>query len=303
MLFRSRALVAVADTQSYSGAARSIGVAQPTIYRAARELEARLGIPLFQTSANRVALTRAGERLSGGVRLTFAEIETALLEVFEAHSAAAGRIRIGALPLARATFLSKAVDLATSRRPAFKAHVSDGPYSDLLLALRFGALDVLLGALRDPLPARDVEQHVLFMDRLGVFCGPGHPLLSQDTVCREDLQRFCWVVPPIGTPTRSYFDDALSDVGTQTTNALVETSSMILVRELLQSNERLTLISSAQVAAEVRKGVLFEIPFRLNDKPRPIGLTIRKDWNPTDAQRDFVEALYDNNWTRPDTRY
>jgi DNA-binding transcriptional LysR family regulator len=294
-----RTLVAVTDSGSYSAAARAIGTAQPTVHRAARALEARLGQALFQSTANRVTLTRIGERLARNARLAFTEIDLALLDIIETLSEGAGQIRVGALPLARATFLSKTIDLAIAYRPSLRVHVHDGPYSDLLLALRNGALDLLVGALRDPVPSRDVVQETLFEDRLGVFCGPGHPLLVKKPPTRTDLADYPWVVPPAGTPTRSYFDEAFEDFLRDKDIALVETSSMILVRELLQSNDRLTLISSAQVAAEVEKGVLFEIPVPLDDAPRPIGLTVRKDWHPTEAQRDFVDALRCNDWAAP----
>ena len=286
-----KTLIAVADTASFSAAARLIGCAQPTVYRAARELEACLELDLFEKSENAVHLTRAGQRLAQNARLAFAEIEQALLEVAESLSEGTGQVRVGALPLARATFLSHTINRAITARPALQVHVDDGPYPDLLLALRNGALDLLVGALRDPPPTRDVVQTPLFEDRLGVFCGPGHPLLGRGALTRADLRGFPWVVPRLGTPTRGYFEATFRDLLSDTQRALVETSSMILVRELLQSRNRLTLISKAQVATEVRQGTLFEIPVGLPDAPRPIGYTCRRDWYPTKAQQLFVETL------------
>ncbi|NNF73053.1 MAG: LysR family transcriptional regulator, partial [Rhodobacteraceae bacterium] len=86
-----RTLVAVADRGSYSAAARAIGAAQPTVHRAARALEARLGQALFQSTANRVTLTRIGERLARNARLAFTEIDLALLDIIETLSEGAGQ--------------------------------------------------------------------------------------------------------------------------------------------------------------------------------------------------------------------
>jgi DNA-binding transcriptional LysR family regulator len=286
-----RTLIAIGENGSYSVAARALGLSQPTVYRAAHDLEAVLGLTLFETSANAVRLTRPGERIAQNARLAFAEIEQALLEIEEARIEGGGQVRIGALPLARATFLSPAIDRAFKLRPALRVLVDDGRYSDLLLDVRNGALDFLVGALRDPLPASDIIQELLFEDRLGVYCGPGHPLLAFENVSLEDLRGYPWVVPRLGTPTRQFFQYSFADLVETGIGPLIETSSMILIRELLQSDHRLTLISKAQISKEVRQGLVFDLQIALDDTPRPIGLAFRKDWHPTEAQRIMIEAL------------
>lgn len=286
-----KTLVAIAETFSFSAAARQLGLAQPTVYRAARELEAVLDIDLFEKTARGVVLTLAGERLAQNTRLAFAEMDQALQEICEVQSKGSGQIRVGALPLARATFLSQAINDALTTFPTLQVYVDDGPYPELLQALTRGRLDVLIGALREPAPAPDVVQEPLFEDRLGVFCGPDHPVLSKARAGVADLMTYPWVVPRDGTPTRRYFETAFGPHLGPEAPPLTETSSMILVRELLQSNQRLTLISRAQVATEVRQGQLFEIPMLLDDPPRIIGLTYRKDWYPTEAQRHFLAML------------
>lgn len=290
-----KTLIAIADSASFSAAARQLGAAQPTVYRAARELEAVLDLDLFERTARGVAPTHAAERLARNARLAFAEIDQALMEIREIQSAGSGQIRVGALPLARATFLSQAIDRSLEAFPSLQVYVDDGPYPELMMALRNGTLDILIGALRDPPPHGDIVQERLFDDRLGVFCGPDHPLLEQAEVSLAQLSAYPWVVPRLGTPTRAYFETVFRDRLDQDTAPMVETSSMILVRDLLQSAQRLTLISKAQVATEVRQGRLFEIQMALADPPRPIGLTYRKDWYPTDAQRHFVTMLAPDN--------
>lgn len=286
-----KALLAIKNTGSYSAAARELGLAQPTVYRAAKDLEIALNSVLFEVKETNVQLTRTGETLQKNVRLAFGELTQGLDEVATMRGQTSGRIRIGALPLARATILAPAIDQNLEASLPLRVEVDDGPYSDLLQAVRTGALDVLVGALRTPHPSSDIHQEPLFLDRLGVFCGPGHPLLKMKTPRTCDLRNFHWVLPRPGTPTRSIFDQELGPLTASAYANLVETSSMVLMRALLQSHHRLTLISRAQVATEVRTGQIFELPIKLNDTPRPIGFACRTNWYPTDTQNGFLENL------------
>ncbi|CAN5323405.1 LysR family transcriptional regulator [soil metagenome] len=63
-----RIFLAVAEARSLSGAARKLGIAQPTISRRLAALEARTGEPMFQRSVSGATLTSYGERLLGPAR-------------------------------------------------------------------------------------------------------------------------------------------------------------------------------------------------------------------------------------------
>ncbi|MDU8945416.1 LysR family transcriptional regulator [Ovoidimarina sediminis] len=286
-----RVLEAIGRAGSISAAARSLNIAQPSAHRAARTLEERLRTKLFEKSRSGMVLTRQGYALSRAARLMWAELDQGLQEIATAAGSGSPRMRIGALPLARATIIGQAIDRVQATGPGMRVLIDDGPFPDLLRAVRAGELDILVGALRNPPPAADITQEVLFSDGLGIFCGPGHPLLRVRAELKGRMHAFPWVLPRRNTPTREYFEAAFPDLAGAASARLIETSSMILVRELLQSGERLTLMSRTQAAAEVRRGTLFELPVALADAPRPIGLLYRSGWVPTSGQGHFLNAL------------
>ena len=74
------------------------------------------------------------------------------------------------------------------------------PYDDLLDHLRHGAIDFLLGALREPAPIEDVIQEPLFEDPLSVVARADHPLARRNSVDHADLLAFPWAVPGAETP-------------------------------------------------------------------------------------------------------
>lgn len=285
-----RALDAMARHGSFSGAARDLGVAQSSLHRVARDLEHVAGFPLYEKTSAGIALTPAARILNRSAKLAFAELRQAFDEVRALGATHASELIVGSLPVPRAQLLPSAIARLTSEVPSLVVRVIDGPYVDLLEGLRDGDLDMIVGALRTPDPD-GVTQIPLFNDRLGVFCGPQHPLATRCDLALSDLTGHGWVVPRRGTPTRAIFDNLCAQTPALATHALVETSSMILVRGLLNRSDRLTMLSRRQAAEEVRAGHLQPLDLRLDDEGRPIGISHRVDWSPTPTQAQFISFI------------
>lgn len=285
-----RALDAMARHGSFSGAARDLGVAQPSLHRIARDLEHIAGFALYEKTSAGIALTPGARILNRAAKLTFAELRQAIDEVRALGAGHGSELIIGSLPLPRAQLLPTAIASLSRDAPEVVIRVIDGPYSDLLEGLRDGELDMIVGALRTP-PPEDVTQISLFKDRLGVFCGPHHPLADRSGLTLSDLNGFGWVVPRRGAPTRTIFDKVCAQSDLSPQSALVETSSMILVRGLLNQSDRLTMLSRHQVATEMRGGHLKLLDLSFEDQGRPIGISTRSNWSPTPIQSLFMKHL------------
>ena len=85
--------------------------------------------------------------------------------------------------------------------------------------------------------------------------------------------------------------EGLFERGGARPESLIETGSMILMRELLRVSDHLGCISRLQVEAELALGAMTVLPFPMDDTARPIGLTLRSGWVPTAAQKEFLDAL------------
>ncbi len=283
-----RALTAVADAGNFSLAARTAGISQPTLHRAARDLERLCGLSLFTRDATGIALTPAARALVQHVKLALAELAQGFAEVAERLGGDSGRIVVGSMPLSRTFILSSAINALARERPDVQIDVIDGPYDDILNGLRHGEIDLLIGALRTPLPIDDVVQEPLFDDPLAVVARAFHPLTRKAGLTLEDLAGWQWVLPRRGTPTRTRFEALFAG---HAPGGLIETSSQVLVRGLLLDSDRLTLISAHQIRHEHELGLLVTLPLVLEGTERSIGLTMRKGWRPTTTQARFVELL------------
>jgi len=285
------ALIAVREAENFTLAAQRLGIAQPTVHRAVSRLEQEAGRPLFERNSHGMVATRPAQALAQAARLAFAELEQAEADLAELNAQEAGRIVIGAMPLSRSYVLPKAIARFRESRPNLPIHLLEGPYTDLLAGLRRGEIDFLVGALRDPAPIGDIEQRVLFHDTLVLVAGNRHPLASRTQVTLQELATYPWVVGQKGTPIRRHFDELFAALGEPGPRSIIESSSLILMRELLDASDHLGCISYLQAEAEISRGLMRALPMDLRHTSRPIGLTLRKDWLPTAAQSQFLKLL------------
>lgn len=292
-LSQLEALVAVRERENYTLAARRMGVSQPTVHRAVSQLEREAGRPLFERTAYGTMATRAAQVLAQAARLAFAELKQAEADLAEARSEEAGRLVIGSMPLARSYILPTAIERFRRQRPQLPLQVIEGSYAELLAGLRRGEIDFLIGALRDPAPIGDVEQSVLFYDTVVIVAGKDHPLVGRKDITREDLASFPWVVSIPDTPIRRHFDALFENCAAGAPASIVESGSLILMRELVNRSQHLGFVSGGQARAEIDRALVTALDFDLAHTRRPIGLTRRSGWLPTAAQSGFLAILED----------
>ena len=285
------ALDAVVQHGNFSVAARARHLSQPSIHRSARELERLLGVPLFEKTSFGVTPTRAAEELARRTRLAFAEIEQARAEVHALSGGESGRSVIGALPLARSYLLPAALLEFTQEHPQHGVAIIEGTYEHLLAGLRSGESEVLIGALRDPAPASDVVEEHLFDDPLAIIVRAEHPLARRRRLTAAQLRRFQWIAPRAGSPLRVHFDALLASTGFEMPSPPLECNSLAAARAFLLESDRIMLLSAHQIHYEMQAGLLVALPHPAGKVVRPIGLTLRRSWNPTSTQQRLLEIL------------
>lgn len=286
-----RALMATADASNFSMAARQIGISQPSLHRAARNLEQLSGLRLFNTAPEGVSLTLAAHELARRAKLAFSELRQGIDEVGAFLGQDSTHIAVGAMPLSRTFVLPTAIAKMVEVHDRVQMRVVDAPYEQLLHRLRQGDLDCMIGALRLPPPVDDIIQETLFEDPLAIIVGKGHPLLGRSKITLEETLEYPWVAPPKQTPAGAYLYEKLRIDAMPQTPVRVVSSSLVLLRGVLASGPFITIISRHQARHEIDEGLFAPLPIDLPDSERPIGLTFRLGWRPTPTQSQFIDLL------------
>ena len=287
-----RNLIAIANTGSFTVAAQTLNLSQPTVQRAARSLEAISGLSFFMARQSGVTLTLAAESFLQGAKLALSEVRQELEEISFELSENKGLFVLGTMPLARTSIVPRAVNELVKSTNNFQIKLIDGRYSELLKSLREGDIDCLIGALRFPLPADDIIQKPIFEDALVVVAHPNHPLSNKVNPTLDDALEFPWVAPPKETPAGQFLFETLKINELDQTPVRIVSSSLITLRGILAEGNYISVISRHQIRVEEKLGAIKVLDIPLKSQYRTIGLTFRKGWRPTKAQEKFIELLY-----------
>jgi DNA-binding transcriptional LysR family regulator len=292
---RMRALLALADSGSYKGAAIATGLSLPSLHRAVADLSLSLRRRLVDRRGKAVVLTEAGTALVRAFRLARLELQAGFAEVEALKGHETRRIVIGAMPLSRAKVLPAAVAQFLKRHTQVRISIVEGSRAELAEPLRNGMIDMMVGALRVPLMEPDLAQEELFRDQPVVVARKGHPLdggpgkgpLSELAV----LADYPWVVAGPGAPLRLAWEHMFTSAGLEPPDVPIESGSVMIIRQLLINSDLLTLLSPDQVAVELEAGWLVSLRSAPAGQERTIGVTTRATWRPTVVQEEFLQEL------------
>lgn len=235
--------------------------------------------------------TREARRLALGAKLAFAEIDQARAELASLSGGENGRTVIGAMPLVRSFLLPRLLVEFTNEHPLHAVAILDGSYDNVVAELRGGTVDFLLGALRNPLVFKDLEQEHLFDDELAIVVGANHPLARQKRIPARALARYPWIKPRCESPLHKHFLEFFKTAGLATPQSTIECNSLVAARSLLIESERVMLLSVHQIHYDLKAGLLTALPHPHGRITRAIALTTRLHWRPTQVQARLLTLL------------
>jgi len=285
-----RAFLSVARAGSYAAAAEQTGLSAASLHRAVNDLSLALGERLVERRGRHLVLTRKGDARARNFGLAMAELRSGLAEVSAWQGKAGGRIVIGAMPLSRARWLPRAILAFREQVPDVDVAIIEGSHGELCGPLRDGGIDLLLGALRQGDGLEDLEQEAAFEDRPRLIMRSGHKLAAVKAPTLSDIASYPWVLPSPQTPLRGYWEEMMRSAGEKPPDVTIECGSVLTIRELLLATDMLTLLSPDQLRVEIEAGLFVSRTPPL-EITRTIGITTRRDWRPTSAQREMLNIL------------
>lgn len=179
-----RYFVAVAEELHFGRAAERLGMAQPPLSRAIRDLERRLGVQLLARTTRQVALTAAGEVLLRDGRAALDAVAAAARRAREA-----GRtdpdLRLAMKADYDAGLLRRIIEVYAAEQAALPVEPILGGVGDQEAALRDGRADVAL--IPGPFDRHGLDAEPLLTEPRLVALAAGDPLASRPWLRLADL--------------------------------------------------------------------------------------------------------------------
>ncbi len=156
--------LAAAEHRSFSAAAESLFMAQPSLSDQNRRLEAELGVALFARGGRRLVLTEAGRLLVPEAERTLAAARGAADSVREVRTLTGGTATFGTFGNAPYYLLSDLVQDFRSRYPGVKVRLIGQNSSEVADAVREGELEAGLIVL--PIDDRGLDVRAAIHDEI-----------------------------------------------------------------------------------------------------------------------------------------
>lgn len=208
-----RYVVAVAETGSFTKAARRCLVVQSALSHQIARLERELGARLFDRTSRSVRLTAAGTAFLPSARQCLDFAERAVAEVAAAVGEVRGRVVVGVIPTVAAVDLPAALKVFRERYPQVRVALRMLPSHELVDQVRQGMLDLAFLGLPLGVRPEGVRGRELARDDHVAVVAPDHPLAGQAETDLRTLAEELFVDFPAGSPGRMQSDQAFAAAG------------------------------------------------------------------------------------------
>ncbi|MEZ5176960.1 MAG: LysR family transcriptional regulator [Acidimicrobiales bacterium] len=248
-------VVAVVDEGSFTAAAASIPVSQPSLSQAIAALERELGTPLFHRLGRRVTLTSAGEAFLEPARRMLRDAALARAAVVDVAALESGRLDLVSLPTLVVEPLVDLVGRFRRAHPGVTVRIAEPEDADAVAELvRSGTCELGLGD--EPVAGPGLAVDELGRQAILAVLPPGTEL-DGPTLSASRLSGFPLITTPRGTSTRRLLSTALAHRGAGSDPALgVVTDHREAIVPLVLAGAGAALLPSRWPRAAAERGAV-----------------------------------------------
>jgi len=236
-------LIAVAEHQSFSAAARALHTVQSNVSTHVAKLEKELGAALIDrhtmqpTAEGRAVLERA--------RRIRTELQAINDDIVSMRHEVAGEVRIGCIGTTGRWMASPLLGRLAERHPALRPVLVEATTTSLTPRVLDGDLDMAI--VNTPVVEAGLESEPLFDEERIIVAPTDHPLADRGTINVADLAEHPVMLTPRGTTFRDAIDQELAAVGVRLT-AAAEVDGLRLLASLAYQGYAPALLPASAVS-------------------------------------------------------
>jgi len=281
----------VANRRSFGAAAEALAITQPAVSKAIAELEAILGVALFERSRRGVFLTGYGEAFQRYAGASMTALRQGVDSVSQAQARGGHTLAVGALPTTANRIMPQAVQRARAEGLGATLRIITGPNELLLQELRAGDLDLVVGRLAQPRQMQTLAFEYLYSEEVVFAVRPGHPLLDHETVELGQIVPYTVILPTLRSIIRPEVDRLLVSQGVARLPDIIESVTPDFSRRYTRMTDTVWIISYGVVADDLAEGVLQRLPVNAPPSQGPVGLTQRAEMPASVSLQILTKAI------------
>lgn len=265
--------VAVADTLSFRKAAARCHVSQPSLSAQLAQMEAGLGVRLFERDRRRVLITQAGRAVIERARALLRESDDLVVLAQRFGDPLSGTLRLGVIPTISSYLLPRLSVALRQTYPELTVYWVEDKTEVLVRSLEGGTLDAALVALEAELGS--VAHEVIGSDPFVLALPLEHPLgANRKPAKASELENASVLLLDDG---HCFREQTLAYcTGAKARELEFRATSLSTLAQMVASGAGVTLLPQVAVATETKRADLLIRPFADPAPHRTLALIWRR---------------------------
>lgn len=280
-----RAFVSLAQTGSFTLAAKQLFLSQSAVSHSMKALEQEVGCLLLDRMGKKVLLTQAGETLLHHAERILEEMKTARRALEQLGKWGRGRLRIGASTTACKYILPSVLREFKDEFPQALISIEPGDTLQALGLIRDNRID--LAVILEPTNEDQLDFHPLFSDELSFLVGATHPWAVKREVERAEIPKQNYVLYNKSSYTFRLIEQYFRKEE-MVLNTVIELGSMDAMKELVKLGLGVSIIAPWIAAKELADKSVMALPLGKRKLKRNWGIAHWRNRRLTLAEETFL---------------
>ncbi len=291
--------VAIAKFKSFSKAADSLFLTQPTISNHIQNLENQLGTILINRTNKKVTLTKAGEILFDHAMDILNKRELALFNLEQFKGKIEGTLEIATSTTPEQYILPQLLNSFHEIYPDVKYHLIHFDSLQVVDAIVNGEIDFgIVGAKEDK---KQLNYINLMGDRLVLIAPYTGPYKDMDSISIDCLQKNKMILREEGSGTRKIFEHALNqqNIPIENFNVIAYIENTETIKQCVRLGLGLSIVSELSIVDEVNFKMLKKIEIEGLDLHRNFFFTYHRHRTLSPLAETFKNYVVENSHPVP----
>jgi len=289
-----QAFIKVAETGSFSMAARQLFITQPAVSKRINQLEHQLGSQLLNRSGKQILLTQTGHLLLPRARQILNEIQSVRQQIADMEGSPMGSLGLATSHHIGLHRLPPILRAYSARYPDVELDLSFMDSEQACLRVENNELEMAVVTLPFS-EAPKISFTPVWHDELKIVCATNHPLTQCRSTRLQDLLPHAAVLPSHGTYTREAIENALHSV-LREIKVTLETNYLETIKMMVSVGLGWSVLPLSMVDESLRI-----IDIDGFSSSRELGIVLNRQRSNSRAAQAMIELIRTNSPTVSDT--
>lgn len=292
-LTKLQAFVQVAETLSFSKAAKRLNLSQPTVSHHIKMLEADLGVTLFDRSTNKLTITDAGRVLQPWARKLLRGSNEVREIMASLNQQIIGELRIACSTTSGKYILPQLAARFRRRFPGIRVSILGCTPPHVIPRLLEGEANLGVLSSESVEPGMDITE--FFNDSITLIVPKDHPWATVSSIQPDDLLDEPFIIREPTSGTRKVMMEQFSkfDISLDDLNIFLELGNAEAIVETVAAGFGVAFVSHLAAACPLRTSNVVEVPVDGLTLSRKIYMVRNQIETPNHPQEVFWSFVHD----------